>query len=149
MRTVWQPAAVPGRETPDPIRVAAAKMTYSQADRILSYDESVAMTQGTRSLQCEHLAVELTAGGESTRRMVCRDQVRLDDPEGGRRVSGDEAVYTPDARRVEIFGQEVILLDRDNNRMTGRYLDYDLAAGTVSLKSRRPETSGTEENPED
>ena len=70
--------------------------------------------------------------------MVCRDDVRVVDPESNRQVMGDSAIYSVAEERVEVFGDKVRLIDSQNNRMEGRYLLYDLGAGTVHIQSRPP-----------
>ena len=70
---------------------------------------------------------------------------RLVDEVSGRRVKGDRAVYTLVAKTVEIFGEEVQLIDADNNKMQGRYLVYDLENDKVNIGSRVPD--GLAESP--
>ncbi len=70
--------------------------------------------------------------------MICRDDVQVVDSETGRRVLGDSAVYSVAEERVEVFGDSVRLIDSQNNRLQGRYLLYDLSAGTVQIQSRPP-----------
>jgi lipopolysaccharide export system protein LptA len=70
--------------------------------------------------------------------MTCRDNVQVLDPETGRQVMGDSAVYTVADRRVEVYGASVLLIDSQNNRLEGQYLLYDLDAGTVNIQSRAP-----------
>ena len=69
--------------------------------------------------------------------MTCREDVKLQDPVKDKEVLGDSAVYSVAEEQVEIFGQNVRLID-GKNRVQGRYLLYDLDDGTVKIQSRVP-----------
>lgn len=145
VRTVWVPAAtvvatgVPSRE---PIEISAERVSYQEEGPTLIYDEKVEMRQGQRTLGCRQLTIELDGRGRAER-MVCQDEVQMSDPVSGNRVRGGErAVYTLAEEMVEIFGNDVELVDGDNNRMRGRYLRYDLRAGTFNIRSRPPDGVG-------
>lgn len=137
VRTVWTPAGEgPGSIARDPIEVAAGRVTYLDQGRQLVYHENVELHQGRRTLQCQELGVALDETGRAEQ-MTCKDNVRMDDPESGRKVEGgDRAVYTPAQDLVEIFGDKVEIYDADNNRMQGKYVRYDLRTGTFNIRSR-------------
>lgn len=148
VRTVWvvppspeASEAVPPRQ---PIEVDSQLLTYFRDRDELVYGGGVELRQGARTIRCRELAVELVAGNQA-RRMICTDQVSLTDAATGRRAQGDRAVYTLASQTVEIFGDEVKLIDADENRMQGRYLVYDLAADKVNLLSHVP--AGATESP--
>ncbi len=111
----------------------------------LVYTGGVVVRQEQRTIRCRELAVELPPesagngdGPGSPRRMTCRGEVRLLDPENRREVTGDTAVYAVAEERLEVFGKSVELRDEAQSSLVGRYLIYELDAGTVQLKSRIP-----------
>ncbi len=127
-----------------PIEVDAKRLTYLRNVHQLVYEEDVELKQGQRTIGCKELRVELDSGGRAER-MTCNEDVRMLDPASGRRIEGERAVYTLAEEMVEIFGEEVELRDRDNNRMRGRYVRYDLKAGTFNIRSRpRPDVVETD-----
>ena len=144
VKTVWTPTAeLAGR---NPIEVTAERLTWDRARDQLVYDGSVNIVQGTRKLICDQTVVELArsepvAGEETTRaeRMICRGGVELLDSADGQQVEGDLAVYTLHLEIVEVFGDNVQLVDSQSNSLKGRYLLYDLAKGSVQLRSQPPE----------
>ena len=163
VKTVWladrEPA--PGvAAAPIPIEVTAESLSYRDNDPVdaagapqsassLVYYDDVLVRQGSRTIRCQELEVELdgsmpSVGGGGNRStgdpkiMTCRDDVEILDPAANRQVSGETAVYTVAASRIEVFGDSVRLLDASRNSLVGRYLIYDLDAGNVQLKSRPP-----------
>ena len=70
--------------------------------------------------------------------MTCQGNVVLVDPVAGRRVKGDRALFHLEKDKAEIFGNPVELLDSSQSVLTGKYLLYDLRAGSVELKGRPP-----------
>ncbi len=145
VKTVWfspPPSAPAGAVKVDdpgqPIEVTSQQLTYRRAENRLLYEGEVQVVQGQRTLACQKLTVTLAPGGGAAERMTCQDKVRLVDPQGRRQVLGDTAIYQLAEDHVEIFGKPVQLLDADDNKLEGRYLLYDVAAGTVQLKSQAP-----------
>ncbi|MCP4006862.1 MAG: hypothetical protein GY725_21995, partial [bacterium] len=118
------------------IEVTSQLLTYRQIDGTVVYSGDVRVEQARRVIACRELSVELDGSGHEAKRMICREDVRLDDPANNRQVLGDTAVYSLDSERVEVFGDTVRLIDSQNNRLEGRYLLYDLVAGTVQIHSR-------------
>ena len=150
VKTKWIPTSssssegafgVPGQ----PVEVDAKQLSYRQDERQLLYTGDVVVHQEQRTIRCDELAVDLSIDGSEAERMTCEGKVVLDDPPANRRVLGDRAVYTVALRQVEVFGTNVRLIDADNNTLEGRYLHYDLNAGTVHLQSRVPLTAAPEE----
>lgn len=138
--TTWIPEPVSGGAPSVPIEVNAEQLSYREAGRELVYETDVVVTQGRRTLSCTRLNVELEEQGSRAKRMLCHQNVRLVDAEGGRQVLGDEAVYTLARELVEVYGEKVRLFDAENNELVGKYLQYDVAAGTVQLRSQPPES---------
>ncbi len=151
--TVWiddNPASPASGAGGEPIEVRAKRLTYvpsataGAATRTLIYRGGVQVKQGRRTILCRALSVVLAPGstsgsGDKPRRMICRDDVLITDPVANREVRGDTAVFTVAEDRVEVFGDRVRLLDEQRNSLVGKYLVYDLAAGTVRLQSRTPD----------
>ncbi len=147
VKTVWIPpsregesAAAAASGTATPIEVTSERMTYLRNQSRVIYDGEVAVHQARRTITCKELVVELTERGGAAERMICNHAVRLADPDGGRRMEGDRAVYTLAREQVEFFGERV-LLDAEGTQLVGKYLLYDLGAGTVRFASRLPEAA--------
>lgn len=121
-----------------PIQITAGHLTFRQPQQTVVYSEDVAIVERQRTIVCAELTVELSASGNEAKRMFCRGDVRLDDPVERRRVTGEVAVYTVAQDRLEVLGDRVELVDSQQNRIAGKYLLYDLAAGTVQIRSRVP-----------
>jgi len=135
VRTVWVPAAT-DLASREPIEISAARVSYQEEGPKLVYDEKVEMRQGQRTLSCRQLTIELNDSSRAER-IICQDEVQMNDPVSGNRVRGGErAVYTLADEMVEISGENVELFDSGNNRMRGRYVRYDLRAGTFNIRSR-------------
>lgn len=127
-----------------PIEVTAAEMVYQQGSGVLTYSGDVRVEQEGRILVCQRLDVELEKraavadGADGGRRevetMTCSGQTKLNDPQTGRKIEGDKAIYQTVLRKIEVIGNPVILRDRDGNKVQGRRLLYDLADGKVEVK---------------
>ncbi len=145
VKTKWIPTSRSAFEgAGQPVEVDAQQLSYRQDERQLLYSGEVTVHQEERTIRCDELSVDLSADGSDAERMTCEGNVVLVDPPANRRVLGDRAVYTVQKQQVEIFGNNVRLIDADNNNLEGRYLSYDLNAGTVHLQSRVPMTTASE-----
>ncbi len=140
VRTLWfsRPQGNGSAGASEPIEVTAEVLTYRQIDGTVVYSGDVKVEQADRVIACRELSVELDDTGSEAQRMICRDDVRVLDSETGRQVLGDSAAYSVAEDRIEVFGDSVRLIDSQNNRLEGRYLLYDLEAGTVQIQSRPP-----------
>ncbi len=141
VRTIWfsAPSTNGSSSEVEPIEVTSQVLTYRQSEGIVVYSGDVRVEQARRVITCRELSVELDESGHEARSMTCRQDVQLVDSANQRQVFGDSAVYSVDSKRVEVFGDEVRLIDAHNNRLQGRYLLYDLGAGTVQIQSRAPQ----------
>ena len=143
VRTQWFSASeTNGSARPaEPIEVTSDYLTYRQSDGTVIYSGDVRVEQASRVIACGELSVELDDAGSEARRMLCREDVQITDtdPENSRQVLGDSAVYSVAEEQVEVYGDSVRLIDSQNNRVQGRYLLYDLDAGTVQIQSQPPE----------
>ncbi len=159
VRTVWVPqravtvpdptgfdptsAAPQAARSDAPIEVSSATMAFRGADNVLAYTGDVVVVQESRKLQCKELLVHMVADTGTADKMICREEVRFVDPVTGKRVSGDRAVFNVAARKVEIFGEEVRLVETaEGNRLVGGYLHYDLDSGETRLSARPPAAAG-------
>ncbi len=138
VRTQWFSASKNDSSRPEPIEVTSDYLTYRQTDGMVIYSGDVRVEQARRVIACGELSVELNDAGSEARRMICREDVQVLDPDTSRQVLGDSAVYSVAEERVEVYGDSVRLIDSQNNRLEGRYLLYDLEAGTVQIQSRPP-----------
>ncbi len=151
VKTVWIPDGSPSAAPRQPIEVTSDNLAYRTAadgaangeGSTLVYSGQVEVRWEQRTIRCRELAVEMAAaaggnGSGTPQRMICRGDVRLLDPVAGREVEGDTAVFQVAEDRLEVFGQPVVLRDEAENSLVGAYLIYDMAAGTVRLRSRAP-----------
>lgn len=151
--TLWMPAGrgeTPG-STPGagaaasmrrPVEIRAEDMVYSARAGELSYYGGVRLTSDGRRLSCREMTVEVEesgTGAAGAERMICLGNVELVDPVGGKTVTGASAVYEIEEDRIEVFGDEVVMVNRDGTRLQGRYLRYGLESGSSRLDSRVPE----------
>ncbi|MEM7582004.1 MAG: LPS export ABC transporter periplasmic protein LptC [Acidobacteriota bacterium] len=141
VRTLWftspKTNGTPGAS--QPIEVTSSLLSYQRNDNVVIYSGDVQVEQAKRTLTCGELSVELEANGQDAKEMTCRRDVEMIDPAADRRITGDIAVYTVPEERVEVFGDQVLLLDSQSNRLEGKYLLYNLGPGTVQIRSRVPE----------
>lgn len=152
VKTRWVPERSSNRTvlasgSSEPIEVDAESLAYREEERLLIYTGDVVVHQEERTIACDELEVELTPDGSEAERMICKGNIEVDDPPARRRVRGDRAVYTVLEKQVEVYGDQVHLVDADNNTLKGRYLIYDLNAGTVHLQSRAPLDAAATEEP--
>jgi len=141
VKTLFSPeGAMPAGAERQPVEVTAQTLSYRRESGELIYEDRVRLVQDRRVVTCRELTVELGPAG-SAERMICQDQVELEDPVGGRGVKGDRAVYTLAREVIEITGENVELRDADGNQIRGKYLLYDLPTGTVQIKSALPAES--------
>ncbi len=141
VRSQWFSASETGgsaSQPEEPIEVTSDYLTYRQTNGTIIYSGDVKVEQASRVIACGELSVELDDAGSEAKRMICREDVKVTDAGTGRQVLGDSAVYSVAEDRVEVYGDSVRLIDSQNNRLEGRYLLYDLEAGTVQIQSRPP-----------
>lgn len=158
--TVWMPAdrgekpgSTPGAGASArmrrPVEVRAEDMVYSARAGELRYYGGVRLSSDGQSLSCREMTVEVAEGagsasgsatGAGAERMICFGNVELVDPVGGKRVTGASAIYEIEEDLIEVFGDEVVVVDRDGTRLQGRYLRYGLETGSSRLDSKVPES---------
>ncbi|MEM9593063.1 MAG: LPS export ABC transporter periplasmic protein LptC [Acidobacteriota bacterium] len=149
VKTVWIPernrAAATAAEN-RPVEVTAKTLSYRRLDRQLVYLEDVKVAQGERTITCDELTVDLEEDGGADR-MRCRGEVEVVDPTGGQKVTGESAVYTVAQDLVEVFGEEVKLLDAQRNELVGQYLRFDLETGKARVLAKPPGASAVAPDP--
>ncbi|MEM9553247.1 MAG: LptA/OstA family protein [Acidobacteriota bacterium] len=138
VKTVWLPEARNDVRPVERIEITAGLLTYDRGGGLLTYENDVLVEQGERRIRCDELRVTVSDGG-SARRMACLGDVELDDPIEAQNVRGDQAIYEVAERRIEIAGEEVVLVDGAGNKLTGAFLDYDLESGRTRMRSRVPD----------
>lgn len=127
------PAKAPPRPA-GPVEVTAADLTYLEGTKVLTYTGTVRAVQDGRTLTCDRLVVELDQNRRA-KTMTCTGQVHLNDPQTGRNAASDRAIYRLEDRKVDMFGQPVVLRDKDGNLIQGKRLLYSIDDGKVEVKS--------------
>jgi LPS export ABC transporter protein LptC/lipopolysaccharide transport protein LptA len=126
-----------------PVEVTASEMVYVEPKRgegngTLTYSGSVRVEQEGKTLSCQQLEAQLGKDNQAET-LICTGDARLNDPQAGRRVEGQRAVYHLADRQVEMFGEPwVTLHDRDGNQLQGRRLLYSIDDGKVQVKGNQP-----------
>ena len=138
VKSLWVPAAEPAKpkkEQQQPIEVTGANLVYRETAGVLVYSGDVRVEQTGRVLRCNELQVEL---GEDRKAetMTCTGNTRMDDPQSGRSIVAERAVYQLDAREVEMFGDPVVMRDRGRNQVRGKHLVYHIDDGKVEVKGQ-------------
>jgi LPS export ABC transporter protein LptC/lipopolysaccharide transport protein LptA len=116
----------------EPVEVTAADMVYLEAKRLITYTGDVRVVQKDRTLACQKLDVQLGAD-KKAETMTCNGQVHLVDPQSGRTIDSQRAVYQIKQKVIEMFGEPVTMQDRDKNIVRGRHMIYHNADGRVDV----------------
>lgn len=139
VKTLWIPAqeAAPAAAGGDPasrepVEVTAADMVYLEAKRLLTYTGDVRVVQKDRTLNCQKLDVQL-GPDKKAETMIGTGQVHLVDPQAGRTIDSQRAVYRVKQKVIEMFGEPVTMQDRDKNVVRGRHMIYHSQDGRVDV----------------
>lgn len=132
VRTLWRRTASAAARGEEPIEITAETLTYRESERRVLYEGQVEVVQGGRRVRAKALEVDLD-DRQQARVLTARGNVELLDPEGGRTVTGDSAIYRLADKTVEIAGEPARLRDRQGNQLAGRRLLYDVASGTLRV----------------
>lgn len=147
VKTLWIPTAkdtakAQGKATPGdpkvkraPVEVVSQEMSYREGAGILSYRGAVRVVQEGKTLTCDKLDVDI-AEDNKAEKMTCTGDTKLNDPQGGRLITGQKAVYDLNARRMDITGDKVTMRDREGNQVQGRRVIYFVDDGKVEVKSK-------------
>lgn len=119
-----------------PIQVVSNEMNFLNQKGVLVYTGNVRVDQEGRTLTCQRLEVELGEEEREAETMTCTGDTKLNDPRTGRRVEGQRAVYQVGQRQVDIFGEPVVMRDKDGNVVRGRRVVYFMEDGRVEVKGK-------------
>ena len=133
-----KPAAGTAAARPNPIQVAASDLQYQQKSGVLIYTGNVRVDQEGKTITCQRLQVELTQDRQA-KTMTCTGDTKLNDPKVGRRIEGQRAVYQVSQRQVEIFGEPVVMNDRDGNQVRGKRVLYFVDDGRAVVQGKEGE----------
>jgi lipopolysaccharide transport protein LptA len=111
-------------------------MNFLNQKGVLVYTGNVRVDQEGRTLTCQRLEVELGEKEREAERMTCTGDTKLNDPRAGRRVEGQRAIYQVGQRQVDIFGEPVVMRDKDGNVVRGRRVVYFMEDGRVEVKGK-------------
>jgi LPS export ABC transporter protein LptC/lipopolysaccharide transport protein LptA len=128
-------AAAAGGGKRRPIQVLSTDLSYQQKTGVLVYTGNVRVDQEGKTLSCQHLEVDQGADHQAET-MTCTGDTKLNDPQTGRRVEGQRAVYHVDQRQVDIFGAPVVMSDRDGNQVRGEHALYFIDDGRVEIRGQ-------------
>ncbi len=138
VKTVVRPRdeapAAAAAERRAPVEVTAERMVYLRAERLVTYSGRPRALQAGRTVTCDELDIVL---GERDRfdSLRCRGGARLENPERGQTVEGEDAVYRPDSGVAEVSGAPVVLRDREGGEVRGKIVVYDFEKGTAQVRS--------------
>jgi lipopolysaccharide transport protein LptA len=114
------------------ITVLAANMLYRDGSGVLTYTGNVHVDQDGKTLTCKQLDVNLDQEHKA-KQMTCTGGTHLDDPAAGRKIDGETGVYRLETRKIDVFGNPVVMRDRDGNLVHGKRLRYAIDDGKVEV----------------
>lgn len=112
-----------------PVFAAAKRLTYSDADRLLRYEQTVNIKQGTELITGEVANVYLTKDTNEVERTIVERDVVLQQP--GRRATGDRAQYTAADETAVLTGSPARVEDAEQGTTEGRRLTMYLREDRV------------------
>jgi lipopolysaccharide transport protein LptA len=124
-----------GGKASGPITVLAASMLYRDGSGVLTYSGNVHVDQEGKTLACKQLDVNLDQDHKA-KQMNCTGGTHLDDPATGRKIDGETGVYRLETRKIDIFGDPVVMRDRDGNLVHGKRLRYAVDDGKVEVMGK-------------
>jgi lipopolysaccharide transport protein LptA len=125
-------ATAPTRGGGGPVTVLASSMLYRDGTGLLTYNGNVHVDQDGKTLSCKQLDVNLDKDHKA-KLMTCTGGTLIDDPAAGRKIDGETGVYRLETRKIDVFGDPVIMRDRDGNLVHGKRLRYALDDGKVEV----------------
>lgn len=136
-QTTGRPAAAPRNpsQPAQPVQVVASEMSFQQKAGVLIYTGNVRVDQEGKTLSCQKLQVDLD-DKKQAKSMVCTGDTRLNDPQAGRTITGQRAVYHVADKQVEVFGDPVTMKDKDGNQIRGKRAIYAMDTGKVEVKGK-------------
>jgi lipopolysaccharide transport protein LptA len=131
-KVATETAAGAGRGGGGAITVLAANMLYRDGSGVLTYTGNVHVDQDGKTLTCKQLDVNLDQDHKA-KQMTCTGGTHLDDPAAGRKIDGETGVYRLETRKIDVFGNPVVMRDRDGNLVHGKRLRYAIDDGKVEV----------------
>ena len=136
VKTVWQGQleqggnADPevGEASEGPFEIVAEQLTYVGGEAV-RYEGKVRAVQLGRTLICDTMHVELDQDN-AAQSMDCSGAVRLIDPQLGREVEGERALYDLGRGEIVVFGSPFVLKDPEIGTVRGPSLWYRLDDGS-------------------
>jgi LPS export ABC transporter protein LptC/lipopolysaccharide transport protein LptA len=125
-----------------PVQVVANEMTYGQKTGVLIYTGNVRVDQQGKTLSCQKMQVDLDDKRQA-KSMVCTGDTKINDPQVGRTILGQRAVYHVADKQVEVFGDPVTMKDKDGNQIRGKRAVYAMDTGKVEVKGQDPNAPAT------
>jgi lipopolysaccharide transport protein LptA/LPS export ABC transporter protein LptC len=122
-------------QPPQPVQVVANEMSFQQKAGVLIYTGNVRVDQEGKTLSCQKLQVDLDDKRQA-KLMVCTGDTKLKDPQAGRTITGQRAVYHVADRQMEVFGDPVTMQDKDGNQIRGKRAIYAMDTGKVEVKGK-------------
>ncbi len=129
---VATPAGRDAHQKGGAITVLAANMLYRDGSGVLTYTGNVHVDQDGKTLTCKQLDVNLDQDHKA-KQMTCTGGTHLDDPAAGRKIDGETGVYRLETRKIDVFGNPVVMRDRDGNLVHGKRLRYAIDDGKVEV----------------
>ncbi|MEA2691353.1 MAG: hypothetical protein QOJ16_740, partial [Acidobacteriota bacterium] len=126
-------AGATGATPQKPIEVTSNELVYLSGKGLLTYTGEVRAVQEGRTITCQQLEAAL-GKDKKVDTMTCTGQAHLVDPQAGRDLQGDRAVYKVKERVIEMYGSPVHMKDKDGNRLQGKHMTYLMDAGRVEVK---------------
>ena len=120
-----------------PVQVVANEMTYGQKSGVLIYTGNVRVDQQGKTLSCQKMQVDLDDKRQA-KSMVCTGDTKINDPQVGRTILGQRAVYHVADKQVEVFGDPVTMKDKEGNQIHGKRALYAMDTGKVEVKGQDP-----------
>ncbi len=120
-----------------PVQVVANEMTYGQKSGVLIYTGNVRVDQQGKTLSCQKMQVDLDDKRQA-KSMVCTGDTKINDPQVGRTILGQRAVYHVADKQVEMFGDPVTMKDKEGNQIRGKRAVYAMDTGKVEVKGQDP-----------
>ena len=131
------PKSAAGTAPRQPVQVVATEMTYQQKTGVLIYTGNVRVDQQGKTLSCQKMQVDLDDKRQA-KSMVCTGDTKINDPQVGRTILGQRAVYHVADKQVEVFGDPVTMKDKEGNQIRGKRAVYAMDTGKVEVKGVDP-----------
>jgi lipopolysaccharide transport protein LptA/LPS export ABC transporter protein LptC len=116
-----------------PIEVTSSDLVYLQNKGLLTYTGDVRAVQEGRTITCQQLDAQL-GKDKKVDTMTCTGQAHLVDPQAGRDLQGERAVYRVKDRVIEMYGSPVHFKDKDGNQLQGKHMNYFMKDSRVEVK---------------